>query len=111
MTWARNSNTRHVPYKQQQRCFTRDKRTCQDCGYTSQQPGDIHADHTIQRSQGGSDHLSNLVTLCTRCHDTKTRAERAEREQRRRDSLRLPTEQHPLLATVSKNNTTAHHPH
>src|SRR5438874_13813885 len=42
----------------------RDQRICQACGKTpAAQPHHIRA-----RRDGGSDHLSNLITLCGRCH-------------------------------------------
>lgn len=43
----------------------RDKYTCQHCG---KQHCLVEAHHIIPRSQGGSDDLENLITLCTDCH-------------------------------------------
>jgi len=42
----------------------RDDFTCQACGKKS--AGQVH--HIRARSQGGADSLSNLITLCGRCH-------------------------------------------
>jgi 5-methylcytosine-specific restriction endonuclease McrA len=42
----------------------RDGRTCQVCG--AKPAAQLH--HIIARREGGSDDLSNLVTLCGRCH-------------------------------------------
>lgn len=75
MAWAPNSHTRSVPYRLQQACFRRDHHTCQQCGYTRQTKGDLHADHIIPRSQNGPDELANLITLCVPCHARKTQAE------------------------------------
>ena len=47
--------------------YARDKYTCQWCGAK----GKVHAEHIIQKSEGGSDHLSNLQTLCGLCHALK----------------------------------------
>jgi hypothetical protein len=43
----------------------RDHHTCQECG-----DGDpwLHVHHEIPRSEGGTDHLNNLVSLCPDCH-------------------------------------------
>ncbi|MCL6611200.1 MAG: HNH endonuclease [Peptococcaceae bacterium] len=42
----------------------RDNYRCRGCGTTRHL--EIH--HIIFRSQGGTDEISNLVTLCRRCH-------------------------------------------
>jgi len=43
----------------------RDDWRCQDCGIRKRLT--IH--HIVPRTQGGSDHPDNLVTLCRTCHD------------------------------------------
>lgn len=58
--------------------FERDNYICQECGkkgkeYTGQ--GDeavLIAHHTIERSNGGKDELSNLKTICRKCHHKTT---------------------------------------
>ena len=48
--------------------FARDKYTCQYCkGKTKDSQLNVH--HIIERSNGGSDNESNLITLCKTCHD------------------------------------------
>ena len=42
----------------------RDNRRCQVCG--KEYSGQVH--HVTPRSQGGTDDLSNLMTLCGKCH-------------------------------------------
>ncbi|MCA1670460.1 MAG: HNH endonuclease [Thermomicrobia bacterium] len=46
-------------------CKQRDGYRCVRCG-----EGDaiLHAHHVIHRSDGGSDDLDNLITLCVPCH-------------------------------------------
>jgi len=44
--------------------LTRDKQTCQACGKTP--ASQVH--HIKARRYGGKDKLSNLITLCGRCH-------------------------------------------
>ena len=43
----------------------RDKRICQACGKPPKSP-QVH--HIKARRRGGTDELSNLITLCGRCH-------------------------------------------
>lgn len=95
MVWARNSHTRSVPYALQQACFKRDRWTCQGCGYIGRQrKGDLHADHIINRAQGGPNTLANLQTLCTaRCHKAKTQAEaKAGRSRGKRPPPKHPSD-------------------
>jgi hypothetical protein len=56
--------------KRRAECYERDNWTCQDCGVkcTSKGPRRIQAHHVIGRRNGGTDDLSNLVTLCLSCH-------------------------------------------
>lgn len=42
----------------------RDNYKCTECGSTNRL--EIH--HIIQRSNGGSDEINNLITLCLKCH-------------------------------------------
>lgn len=58
------------------RVYERDTYTCQDCGCkclgkrdVQQNPKrKIQAHHIIRRRDGGTDDMSNLVTLCMQCH-------------------------------------------
>jgi 5-methylcytosine-specific restriction protein A len=45
----------------------RDRQRCQLCGVHG-----THVDHIKPRSAGGSDHPSNLQTLCVPCHRRET---------------------------------------
>jgi 5-methylcytosine-specific restriction endonuclease McrA len=66
--------------------YERDKWTCQDCGvkcknsadskFANQHKRKIQAHHIVARRDGGSDELSNLVTLCMSCHHKRERAEK-----------------------------------
>lgn len=53
------------------RVYQRDGYTCQHCGVRGGPHGEVelHCHHKIPISEGGSHRLSNLVTLCWRCHD------------------------------------------
>jgi 5-methylcytosine-specific restriction endonuclease McrA len=47
----------------------RDKFTCLRCGVKFRYQKELSVHHLISRSEGGSNHRSNLVTLCHPCHD------------------------------------------
>lgn len=47
-----------------QQALQRDNRTCQVCG----KPNSAQVHHVTPRSKGGKDELSNLITLCGKCH-------------------------------------------
>lgn len=46
--------------------LNRDNYTCQCC---KTKKGTLHVHHIIYRSNGGSDKMDNLITLCEACHD------------------------------------------
>ena len=46
------------------RAYLRDNKKCVLCGYDRV----VQIHHIIQRSKGGSEKLSNLITLCPNCH-------------------------------------------
>lgn len=48
--------------------FTRDGYTCQYCGRTIGDDAILHVHHIIYRSQGGTNRMSNLITVCDKCH-------------------------------------------
>jgi hypothetical protein len=52
-------------------CFKRDNYTCKECGATRKEKM-LHCDHIIPVSQGGTDELSNLQTLCDDCNLAKS---------------------------------------
>jgi hypothetical protein len=49
--------------------IARDGRVCQYCGTTD--AFSYSVDHIISRSQGGPDHIANLVVACQRCNILK----------------------------------------
>ena len=70
ITWTegRNKNFKNNIRSQlwswmQWKILERDKKVCQDCGSDAME---VH--HIIPFSKGGSDHPSNLKSLCQRCH-------------------------------------------
>ena len=78
------------------RIVYRDKFTCQDCGEFHAvvnehgmtipiDDGELEVHHIIPVSDGGSDHPSNLVTLCKKCH--------IERHRKLRESAKMYEEE------------------
>ena len=48
--------------------FLRDGYTCQRCGRTIKDGAILHVHHVVYRSQGGTNRISNLITVCDKCH-------------------------------------------
>jgi uncharacterized CHY-type Zn-finger protein len=71
----------HVAYKCKWSCFR-----CQDMLKPS-----FHVDHHIPLSEGGSNQLENLVTLCGSCHAEKTQLENMMRSVERRNQSKYFT--------------------
>jgi hypothetical protein len=53
---------------ERQHALIRDGYSCVECGYSG---GRLHVHHIIPRSNGGTDHVDNLKTLCPDCHADK----------------------------------------
>lgn len=60
--------------QRRKRVYKRDEYTCQWCGAQGGPHGnrELHADHKVPISEGGSHKLGNLQTLCRNCHNEKT---------------------------------------
>lgn len=54
-----------------QQVLERDGHTCQLCGFVAS--SNLHIHHIMKRSEGGTDHLDNLLTLCPSCHSKADR--------------------------------------
>jgi len=46
----------------------RDNYTCVNCGQTG---GELHVHHILARAEGGTNDLTNLVSLCASCHSVQ----------------------------------------
>lgn len=90
MVWKAVSG-RNVRSGLRRACFRRDEWTCVRCGFEGQpDSGELHADHVVNRAEGGLDTLANLQTLCEPCHAIKTQQEAARGRQRRSGKRRPP---------------------
>ncbi|WP_417936021.1 HNH endonuclease [Haloarcula saliterrae] len=56
--------------RRRRQVYKRDNYECQNCGQKGRRRGDaeLHAHHVVPKSVGGSDKLSNLITVCKSCH-------------------------------------------
>lgn len=72
-SYQRVSNFRWTELRN--RALERDGFRCVKCSI----PGRLEVDHIVPKSNGGSDDLSNLQTLCRSCHIAKTKAENGYR--------------------------------
>jgi len=52
--------------------YQRDDYTCQNCGAMGGPQGhaELHAHHIVPKSRGGTHSTSNLISLCSECHNT-----------------------------------------
>ncbi|WP_390886741.1 HNH endonuclease [Corynebacterium argentoratense] len=89
----------HLTKKQKHHIHTRDNHTCQlqypGCTGTPDQ-----IDHKIPLSQGGTHTTNNLQTVCTNCHQQKTRKEIQWGHQQHHNRAKHPPEPHPGLKTT-----------
>lgn len=51
--------------------FARDNYTCQCCQKTANDGVILHVHHIVYRSQGGTNRMGNLITVCEKCHTPK----------------------------------------
>ena len=73
-----NTTDRGYGYRWQQvrrRVLVRDKHQCRACKRKGIYVPAGEVDHIVPKSQGGSDDLSNLESLCRTCHQVKTQGE------------------------------------
>jgi len=64
--------TRHTPSnwrELRETIFQRDDYTCQYCGQVG---GELHCDHVVPLSRGGTSDPENLVTACPHCNASKS---------------------------------------
>ncbi len=70
-TWGEGRGGR--PWRRlRDQILLRDAYTCRACGLVSQH---LEVDHIINVAQGGTDDPSNLQSLCSACHRSKTAQE------------------------------------
>lgn len=59
-----------IPESLRHEVFKRDGYRCVECGATNRETT-LHVDHIIPKSEGGTDELDNLQTLCEKCNLAK----------------------------------------
>lgn len=77
--WVQNILLREAFWFQRKKALERDKYACRHCGVTAKKG--LHVHHIVPRSQGGSNYVDNLMTLCKECHieihtEMRTKAQR-----------------------------------
>ena len=60
------------------RVLARDKRLCLSCKELGIATPATEVDHIIPKSQGGTDSITNLQSICKDCHKVKTQRESKE---------------------------------
>ena len=59
-----------IPKSVRKYVYQRDNYQCQSCGKTEQETK-LNIDHIIPLATGGSNDMSNLQTLCSKCNQKK----------------------------------------
>lgn len=93
--WGRERPWKRREWTPAQRRYihARDAGTCHMCG----RQGATIADHVIPLAEGGSsDPDTNGRSICSECHEPKSREEARRGYERHRAQLRLPPEPHPF---------------
>lgn len=85
------SRTSTTSWKKARARQLREHPTC-ECGALA-----TEVDHHTPVMDGGTDHPSNLRSVCHRHHARKTRNEQRRAAQRRRATTHRPAERHPGL--------------
>ena len=84
--------------------LTRDNYTCQCC---KTKKGTLHVHHIIYRSNGGSDDIDNLITLCEDCHKKLHEGELKEYESKlvgkRKGTLKHATQMNSIRVQLLKH--------
>lgn len=65
---------RHIPESVQKQVYERDRNRCLSCGWmrsswTREDPRSLELHHIEHHAEGGVNDATNLVVLCSRCHD------------------------------------------
>lgn len=66
-----SGNRKNVTPKTRYEVLARDNFTCQICGAKAETGAELEVDHRIPVSKNGSNHISNLWTLCRLCNRGK----------------------------------------
>jgi len=65
------------------RVLARDHHLCQSCLARDRVEQATEVDHILLKARGGTDDMSNLQSLCSECHATKSAAERGRERKKR----------------------------
>ena len=68
--------------------LTRDMHLCQPCQREGRATPAREVDHVIPKHKGGTNALTNLQSICTDCHNSKTAQEAAEAQGRTHRPMR-----------------------
>lgn len=83
--------SRGAPNRLRKKVLRRDGNRCVQCGSSER----LEVDHILNVAQGGTNHPSNLQTLCVGCHREKSQGEALRARVAKQKRRQLPVEQHP----------------
>jgi len=84
--------------KKKERVLLRDNHKCRICGEIE----NLQVHHIIKKSEGGSNELVNLITLCSHCHGIIHEYEQISKNQRKDIILELNCTKKTRIKTALK---------
>ncbi len=66
---SKEKMTKVLPDQTKTKVFERDKFTCQKCNFQNLSSNELEIHHINQKVDGGNENLTNLITLCSICHN------------------------------------------
>lgn len=98
--WAYQRGVNYGYANAREHALVRDKYTCQCCGKRNCR---VEAHHIVFRSNGGSDSLDNLITLCEDCHKAVHLGEvNLKLKGKRKSTLRYATQMSVIRSMLLK---------
>ncbi len=99
--WAYQKGVNYGYANSRAHALDRDKYTCQCCGKKNKR---LEVHHIIYRSNGGSDDLDNLITLCEDCHkDIHDGTKKLKLNGKRKSNLRYATQMSVIRSMLFKH--------
>ena len=99
--WAYQKGVNYGYANSRAHALDRDKYTCQCCGKKNKR---LEVHHIIYRSNGGSDDLDNLITLCEDCHkDIHNGTKTLKLKGKKKLNLRYATQMSVLRSMLLKH--------
>lgn len=95
-------------YDERYYVFARDNYTCQACGKSKDKILQTH--HIRYRSNGGTDRVDNLISVCTDCHTTENHKKGGIFYQWQEEHKKVKQYKEPLFMNILRERIFTHYP-